>query len=202
VSRWLPHFKERKRNIMNESTITAPEATEVSYTPEELRAESTRIVTLTAKKHGLTPEDLSPELLQASVDLARRNLQTSNGSPYQTMYKTVQAENAALRAQLEEVKSQGVARATQSDRDTKVPTLDGLRAKIGDTQLHLLTADGKVRALGIDPASVNHELAQDIFGADPNTQVASDLMKSNPRLYRQLREISLIYGYPGKKKGK
>ena len=182
---------------MNESTIT-PEVIEENWTPEELRAEATRIVTLTAKKHGLSPDDLSPELLEESVKLAKRNLQNSHGTPYQTMYNTVQAENAALRAQLEEVKSQGVARATQNDRDTKVPTLDGLRAKIGDTQLHLLTADGKLRALGIDPASVNHELAKQCFGANPNTQVASDLFKSNPKLYRQLRQVSLTYNYTGR----
>jgi hypothetical protein len=169
-----------------------------SYTPEELKAEANRIVKVTAQRHQLSPDDLSPEMLESAVSQARKNLSSTHGSAYKAMYEQQKIELEAAQRQLREIKQQSVSSATANDQAKSIKTAEVSRAQMGNLAWNRLSIDGRLRSINIEPNEIDVELAKKMFGKGADSSLANSLMKTDPLKYKKHREASLILDLMGK----
>lgn len=172
-----------------------------TITPEALKAEAARLVAAACERNGLKPDQITPEQAQAAVEHAKKNLEAKAAAeaeeakrgPYRALFEEQVAQNKALQAMLDAVKSQ--ARTNADNRDAKpVVTAEAARRRMGDLHWSKLTPDGRVQALGVDPRTVDVAELKATFGRGCDHMRASTLMKVSPARYRQMKEVAIALG--------
>jgi hypothetical protein len=179
-----------------ENTAVLSEAEEAS-----IRSEATKIIAAAAVKGGYSADQIPTEARQDALNFARRNFIEQKALKSNPLWETLEAERAAhqqTRKELEafaQVRPQPVSNTRDNGPDPNV-----VRARMGEGNWRALTDAGRLKACGVDPASVTEgEIiqARRIFGRGADTHAAVDLSKADFGRYKHLKRIAVVMGLPG-----
>jgi len=112
---------------------------------------------------------------------------------YEALYSESQAENERLKAVITAARLAPVADKPGKDLKPAV-SAERLKAMLGQHGINKLTRTEKIVALGLDPAGVDDSFLRRCFGRGNDGSAASELHKTSPLRYRQLKEASLLLG--------
>lgn len=118
---------------------------------------------------------------------------TVTASDYQVLLEEQRAENERLRAIITASRIAPVADHPQKDAKPAISAAR-LTATLGQTQINRMTRAEKLSALGLEPSSVDEAFLRQCFGRGNDGSAASELHKTSPLRYRQLKEASLLLG--------
>jgi hypothetical protein len=114
-------------------------------------------------------------------------------SDYQKLYEEGRAENERLSAVIAAARLSAVPSAAHPQRDMKPSvTADRFKGLIGPYEFQKLTRDQKLIGMNLDPASVDDAYLKKVFGRGADGALGSELMKTSPFRYRQLKEAALV----------
>lgn len=120
-------------------------------------------------------------------------------SDYETLYQESQEEISRLKAVITSARLAPVTDHPQKDAKPAV-TAARLRATIGDVALRNMTREDKLRALSLDPSTIDDALLQKCFGLASkgnDGKSAREIYNKSPLRYRQLKQAAEILGYLG-----
>ena len=114
-------------------------------------------------------------------------------SDFQALYAEVQAENERLKAV---ITASRIAPVVDNPQKDLKPAISAARVKalVGQSGINRMTRAEKVSALGLSPSEVSDDLLRACFGRGNDGNAASELYKTSPLRYRQLKEASLLLG--------
>jgi hypothetical protein len=111
---------------------------------------------------------------------------------YEALYAESRAENERLKAVLDAARLSAGGGAPARPSAKAAVSADRVRALLGPVGFLNTTRDEKLKALGVDPASVTDDGLKKLFGRGADFQAAQDLQRSNPGRHATLRECAKI----------
>ena len=113
---------------------------------------------------------------------------------YEALYQDQRAENERLKAILDAARLSSAGRGSPAARPSTKATVssDRVRALLGPVGFLNTSRDEKLKALGVDPASITDDGLKKLFGRGADFQAAQDLQRSNPGRHATLRECAKI----------
>jgi len=110
--------------------------------------------------------------------------------------------NAELRAEVDRLRATvaSVTRAPQPLSHSEArPAIsaDKFERTVGRVAILNMSRDQKVAGLGHDPASIKDSYVRSLFGKGNSGVEAADLMRANPKRYRELKEVALLLNIYG-----
>jgi hypothetical protein len=169
-----------------------PEATE-----RAIRTAADKLIQAAAVKHGLSIDEIPPSARDEAYAYARQTVesdQRNQNNEYYLLWEQQKQENALLKTQLGAVRDNKAAAVD----NRVVPTLEMTRDRMGRSTWAQLNTNQRIAAIGVQPDSVDRPQLAKLFGRNADHVYASDLMKTSPYRYRQLREVAKILDVTGK----
>jgi hypothetical protein len=163
-----------------------------------IKAETLRILSATAQKHGIEVDSIGPEVVARAVDQAKTNLEKAaadSANPFRALYEAERQKRELAEGTLASIRAG--QQSTANSGAKPAITEEAARRRMGDRAWNVLSTSQRIAALGIEPGSVDLEAIKRVFGRGANTTLGNDLMKANPLQYRQWREIALAVGSYG-----
>ena len=179
-----------------QSTPAVTDAATKAATEVTVRAEATRLIVTAAERAGITVAQVPQTAVDEAYKFARESMASEaakEANEYYHLSEAQKKEIEALKAQLGAVREN---RAAKTD-ERVVPTMENVRDLMGRGAYYQLSEGQKLSANGIDP-SVDRNRLRELFGRNPSTSAAVDLMKVDPFKYRQYREAAKILNITGK----
>ena len=176
--------------------IDTQNTTSAAATEAAVRAEANRLIATAAERNGISVADIPQSAVDEAYKFARESVASESAkqsNEFFHLYEAQKKENEALKAQLGAVREN---RAAKTD-DRVVPTMERTRDLMGRAVYYQLSEGQKLSANGIDP-NVDRNRLRELFGRNPSTSAAVDLMKVDPFKYRQFREAAKILNITGK----
>lgn len=170
------------------------EANEV-VSQEAIEAETERLIQKAAERNGLSADSIREQVQVEAREQAKKNLEQAakdENNPYRKLYEAERAQRKIAEDSLANIRTNA---AKHSDNTRPLVTAEQARRRAGELQWnHKLSVSQKIATLGVEPASVNLEEVQKLFGRGSDLKLALDLHKSDPARYRQLREVAKVAG--------
>lgn len=170
----------------------SPEAKELS-----IKNAATALIASTALKNGLTVAEMPQSAVNEAYAYARSNFESNErkqSNEYYHLYENQKLEIEALKAQAKAVNDN----RTAAKDERVVTSMERCRDLMGRATWQQLSTNQRIAAIGVEPQSVDRKQLEDLFGRNASSTYASDLIKTSPYRYRQLREVAKIMNVTGK----
>ena len=174
------------------------ENTEIQLTATDefaIQTTTNELIRKAAAKNGMTFEDVPVEAREDAYRFAKAAFQEEKLVKANPLWEQLQAERAAHKLTQTQLDAVKFGRVNVGNDGQPAITEQIARARLGEAAWMGMTNEGRLQAIGVNPASVTantKQECQELFGRKSSSAHASNYMKLNGKRYRELREIARV----------